>query len=474
MKKNKLLIALVLLLIVPGSLFSQKNNVNFPSVNPTNPQAKPNIVLILIDDFGYECVTANGGESYKTPVMDQLASKGVRFEQCHVQPLCTPTRVELMTGMSNRRNYANFGYLDPSQKTFGNLLKDAGYATCIAGKWQLGNGYEGPGHFGFDEYALWFLLKKAPRYKNPRLDINGKPFTYSNNEYGPDIVSDFVLDFITRKKDGPFFVYYPMMLTHAPFDATPDSPDYLNPDSGKAKEKGKAGHFADMTTYTDKLIGKLIAKLDELKLRDNTVVLILGDNGTGKAVASKFKGREVQGGKGTTTEWGTHVPCIGNWPGHFASGKVYQDLISATDFLPTICEAASVPVPAALKIDGRSFLPQLRGEQGNPRDWLYAWYNPSGGATAQAEFAHDARFKLYTDGRFYNVQKDDREKSRLAEGELDASAKAAKAKLQAALKQFEGPRPEFFVKQSKEYSEKGEGEASGPGDPDTKKAKRKK
>ena len=436
------------------------------------PAAKPNIVFILIDDFGYECVTANGGESYQTPVMDRLAATGVRFDQCHVQPLCTPTRVELMTGLSNRRNYANFGFMDPSQKTFGNLLKNAGYATCIAGKWQLGNGYAGPGHFGFDEYALWFLLKKGPRYKDPRLEINSKPFVYTHGEYGPDIVSDYALDFITRKKDQPFFLYYPMMLTHAPFDATPDSPDYL--ESGSGKGKGKAGHFPDMTAYADKLIGKLIAKLDELKLRDNTLVLILGDNGTGRTVSSKFRGREVQGGKGTTTEWGTHVPCIGNWPGHFASGKVYQDLISATDFLPTICEAANVPVPAALKIDGRSFLPQLRGEKGNPRDWLYAWYNPSGGATATAEFAHDASFKLYTDGRFFNVQKDDKEKSPLADSALDADAKAVKAKLEAALKQFAGPRPEFFVKQGEIFKEENEGEGSGQGDPENKKAKRKK
>lgn len=438
------------------------------------PDAKPNIVLILIDDFGYECVTANGGESYQTPVMDRLAATGVRFEQCYVQPLCTPTRVELMTGLSNRRNYANFGYLDPSQKTFGNLLKAAGYATCIAGKWQLGNGYAGPAHFGFDEYALWHLFKKGPRYKDPRLDINGKAFEYTKHEYGPDIVSDYALDFIARKKDGPFFLYYPMMLTHAPFDATPDSPDYLESESAKGKGKDKSGHFPDMTAYTDKLIGKLIAKLEELKLRDNTLVLILGDNGTGRGVPSRFKGREVQGGKGLTTEWGTHVPLIGNWPGRFASGKVYQDLIATTDFLPTLCEAAGGRVPADLKIDGRSFLPQLRGEKCNPRDWLYAWYNPSGGATATSEFAHDATFKLYTDGRFFNVHTDDGEKLPLVESALDANAKAAKAKLQAALKQFEGPRPEFFVKQGKPFNEDKESEGSGQGDADKQKAKRKK
>lgn len=433
---------------------------------------QPNVVFILIDDFGYECVTANGGESYQTPVMDQLAATGVRFEQCHVQPLCTPTRVQLMTGLSNRRNYTHFGHLDPAQTTFANLLKKDGYATCITGKWQLSNGFEGPGHFGFDEYCLWQLTRRPGRYKNPGLEINGNTRDYTGSEYGPDIVSEYALDFITRNKDAPFFLYYPMMLTHAPYDATPDSADYLEAKAGKGKA---GGHFPDMVAYTDKLIGKLVARLEELHLRDDTLLLILGDNGTGRGTPSKFQGRDVVGGKGTTTMWGTHVPCIGNWPGHFASGKVYSDLIDATDLLPTICDATHVAVPADLKIDGRTFLPQLRGEKGTPREWLYAWYNPSGGPTAKEEFAHDAEFKLYTDGRFFAVAKDDNEKSPLAEGALDPGAKAAKAKLQAALKQFEGPRPESFVKQGKAFGGEAGEDASGvkKADGETTKKKRK-
>ena len=206
-----------------------------------------------------------------------------------------------------------------------------------------------------------------------------------------------------------------------------------------------------MVAYTDKLIGKLVAKLDELKLRDNTVLLIMGDNGTGRGTPSRFKGRDVVGGKGTGTMWGTHVPGIGNWPGHFASGKVCMDMIDVTDFLPTICEATGVPVPADLKIDGRSFLPQLRGEKGDPRDGLYVWYNPGGGPEAKFEFAHDQNFKLYADGRFYNVAKDDLEKSPLADPALDLDAKAAKVKLAALLKRQEGPRAEFFLKQGQKF-----------------------
>ena len=410
-------------------------------------QKQPNVVLMVIDDFGYECVTANGGQSYKTPVMDRLAAKGMRFEQCNVQPLSTPSRVQLMTGKNNRENYTHFAHLDTTQITFGNLMKDNGYATCIAGKWQLGETLDLPEHFGFDEYCLWHLNKKAPRYKNPGLVMNGKVLNYSNNEYGPDIVSDYALDFINRKKDSPFFLYYTMMLTHKPYDATPDSPDYLEQKQGKSDG---VSHFPDMTAYADKLIGKLIAKLEELNLRKNTLVLILGDNGTGRETVSKFMGREVHGGKGLPTVWGTHVPCIVSWPGHIVKGKVNKDLIDASDFLPTICEATGTTIPAELKTDGRSFLPQLHGKKGNPHEWLYVWYNDNGGAQAKYEFTHDANYKLYTDGRFFDMKKDELEKSPLADNELAAKTKAVKVKLQAALKQYEGPRDEYFVKQGQE------------------------
>lgn len=414
-------------------------------------EQKPNVVLILIDDFGYECVTANGGESYSTPVMDKLAATGVRFEQCHVTPLCTPTRVALMTGMSNRRNYANFGFLDPSQKTFGNFLKAAGYATCVAGKWQLGNGYDGPAHFGFDEYCLWQLNRRPGRYKNPGFESNGNQLDYGNGEYGPDIVNKYALDFIERKKNTPFFLYYPMMLTHNPFDATPDSPDYADHTGGR--DAKPFGHFPDMVAYADKLIGKVVAKLEELKLRENTLIIVLGDNGTGRGMPTKFKGGMVLGGKALTTEAGTHVPAIGNWPGHFPP-SVNADLIDATDFLPTICEATGTLVPEGLTLDGRSFYPQLRGEKGNPREWIYTWYNPSGGDTALAEYAQDSCFKLYADGRFYSLENDALEAAPLSETELDIRARAAKTKLRDALKQFEGPRPEYFSSQYKQFPPK--------------------
>ncbi len=414
-------------------------------------ERKPNLILIMADDLGYETITANGGESYQTPHLDKLAAGGMRFEQCHVQPLCTPTRVQLMTGMSNARNYTHFGHLDPAQTTFANLLKAADYATCIVGKWQLGRDFALPGKFGFDEYCLWQLTRRPDRYKNPGLEVNGKEMDYTQGEYGPDIVNDYALDFIARKKSEAFFLYYPMMLTHNPYDPTPDSPGYAGGKVKVAKKGEGKGHFADMVTYMDKLIGKLIAKLDETGTRDNTLILFLGDNGTGAGTPSRFKGMDVKGGKGSTNTWGTHVPLIASWPGKIAGGKVISDLVCSTDFLPTLCEAGGATTPPELKIDGRSFLPQLRGEKGNPRDWLYCWYNKSGGPKASAEFAHDARFKLYSDGRLIDVQADDKEKQPLPAETLSAEAMAARAKLQGALDQFKNARPEEIAKQGEPF-----------------------
>ena len=119
--------------------------------------AKPNIVLIMADDMGYECVGANGSTFYKTPNLDRLAAGGMRFEHAYSQPICTPSRVQIMTGRYNARNYVKFGLLHPDEITFGNVLKEAQYVTSIAGKWQLKGGFEGPHRFGFDDYCLWQL-----------------------------------------------------------------------------------------------------------------------------------------------------------------------------------------------------------------------------------------------------------------------------------------------------------------------------
>jgi arylsulfatase A len=400
----------------------------------------PNIVLILADDFGYECVGANGGKSYKTPYLDKLAATGMRFTRCYVQPLCTPTRAQLMTGRYNVRNYVNFGTLDPKAVTFAQLLRRAGYATCMVGKWQLGRDFKLPGHFGFDEHCLWQLTRRPPRYANPGLEVNGKEVNYQNGEYGPDLVNDYALDFIRRQKDRPFFLYYSMMLTHSPFQPTPDSPSW-DPKAVGEKVNNNKKHFGDMVAYMDKLVGKLVARLDELGLRKDTLILFLGDNGTGQGITSQIGDRVVHGGKGRTTAAGMHVPLIANWPGIVRGGRVADDLVDSTDFLPTLCEAAGAALPAGLQLDGRSFLPQLRGDKGRPREWFYCWYARDGGAEAQREFAATGRYKLYRNGEFYDFGRDPEEAKPLTVTALPAEAAAAHKVLRGVLDQFTNARP---------------------------------
>ena len=423
------------------------------SVSPLPAAVKPNLILIMADDLGYETIGANGGTSYRTPVLDKLAATGARFTHCYAQPLCTPTRVQLMTGQSNARNYIRFGTMDPTALTFANLLKAAGYATCIAGKWQLGRDLELPKTFGFDEYCLWQHLRRPPRYANPGLEINGVEKDCTNGEYGPDLVNAYLLDFITRKKDGPFLIYYPMILTHAPYQPTPDSKTWDPKAIGEQVNRNEK-HFGEMVEYMDKLIGKVVAKLEELKLRDNTLILFLGDNGTGRGIRSMMGDRVVIGGKGSTTAAGMHVPLIANWPGGVIPGTICSDLVDTTDFLPTLLEAAGATLPRDKKLDGRSFFPQLRGEKGYPRDWIYSWYSPRQGSDLTArEFAFDHRFKLYRSGEFFDLTQDEGERQALAVASLEGEAAAAAKKLQAApmimptLSAFSGAMtsPEFSI-----------------------------
>lgn len=408
---------------------------------------RPNVVLVMIDDFGYECVGADGGTSYQTPNMDRLAATGARGTNCHVQPLCTPTRAQLMTGKYNVRNYTRFGHLDPAEHTFAQLFRQAGYTTCIAGKWQLGRDMALPDHFGFDKYCLWQLDRRPPRYANPGLEIDGRHADYSNGEYGPEIINRYALDFVAANKDRPFLLYYPMLLTHNPNQPTPDSKDW-DPRAKGANVNRSPAHFADMVAYADKMIGRLVDALDKNGVRENTLLIVIGDNGTTRGIRSRMGETVMIGGKGSHTHLGTHVPLLASWPGVIPEGLVVEDLVDSTDFLPTICEAAGIEVPADWKIDGHSFLAQLRGQAGKPREWIYCWYARNGGAKPQFEFAMNRRFKLYRDGRFFDLAADLDEESPLDTGSLSGDAAAAHRLLAGALAQYRDARPAAVAAQA--------------------------
>lgn len=381
---------------------------------PEKP-VRPNVILIMTDDLGYETINANGGTSYQTPAIDQMAADGMRFEHCYAQPLCTPSRVKIMTGLYNVRNYVRFGLLDTSQTTFGHLFQEAGYATCVVGKWQLGKDLMSPRKAGFDEHCLWQVTQgrvdtagRDTRFSAPVLETNGELKAYGKTEFGPRIVADYGMDFMERsvKTEQPFLLYYPMILTHCPFSPTPDSPEWAVDDTTVMKYKGKAHYFEDMVAYTDRIIGEINAKLEALGIKDNTLVIFTGDNGTDVPIVSMLNGHEVAGAKGKSIDGGTRVPLVVQWPDQIPTGRVSQDLVDFSDMLPTICETAGISVPSSLDVDGRSFLPQLKGEVGEPRQWVYNWYARNGKVEDATVFARNQRYKLYDSGGFFEVPSD--------------------------------------------------------------------
>ena len=351
---------------------------------------QPNIILIMADDMGYEALSSNGSESCKSPNLDKLAAKGVRFTNCFSNPICTPSRVKLMTGQYNVRNYVKFGWLDREQTTFAHQLKAAGYATAIAGKWQLGRDKDSPQHFGFEQSCLWQHTRSGRsnedgknidrRFVNPQLEFNGVEKDFTNGEYGPQVCTDFICDFIDKNKKKPFLVYYPMILTHCPFDPTPDSTDWDPKRLGSTTYKGDRNdpqrHFRDMVAYADKAVGQIVSQLEKSGVRDNTLIIFTGDNGTDTPIVTPWNGKKVVGGKGTMGDTGTRVPLIVNWPaGIRKAGRVVDGLVEFTDVFPTICEVTTAKLPKNHPGDGASIVPVLRNQaDARSKDWIYIWY----------------------------------------------------------------------------------------------------
>ncbi len=416
-------------------------------------ETKPNVILIMADDMGWECVSAyreviakynypkaKAGEKdhYHTPHLDKLAAEGMRFDHGYSQPICTPSRVQMMTGIYNQRNYIRFGILDPKARTFGHVMKSAGYKTCVVGKWQLEGGMKGPNKFGFDEYCLWQLTRLPSRYPNPGMEVNGKPINYTG-KYGPDIACDYLCDFIGRNKGRPFFGYYPMILPHWPFEPTPDSKDWDPKSKGAGGSQKQPKYFREMVAYVDKLVGKLVAKVEAEGLTNNTLIIFTGDNGTAKSVRGVMNGRVIQGGKGTMPDAGNHVPFIASWPGTIKPGQTTQAILNFSDVLPTIAEVAGAKVEH--KIDGLSFLSHLKGGK-SAREVSYCWYARNGGMNGQ-QFVRTQDWKLYPDGTFFNVTRDVLEKNPLSRGDVPQKARAIRARLQKELDRMKGTRTKF-------------------------------
>jgi arylsulfatase A len=353
------------------------------------PGNKPNIILIFADDLGIEALNAYGGHGVRTPHLDKLASNGMLFTHCFANPACSPSRAELLTG-----TYPSFTgithvlskweddtYLDPKKfNSFANQLKKAGYATAVAGKWNISwlERNDTVKAFGFDEHCLWQMYDrdgvKRSRFYQPYFRINGSIEEASiADRFGPDILADFMIDFMRRKKDGPFLIYYPALLVHTPYIRVPGGPKTnVLPDS---EQKNGTECFAEMVEYLDKNVGRLVNTVDELGIQDNTIIIFCADNGTHRPVTSIWgeNKTKVKGGKMTMTDRGSRVPLIVSWPGTVKPATQCDDLVELADFLPTFVDLSSAPKPKQ-RVHGKSFLPQLKGEEVPGKDWVHIEY----------------------------------------------------------------------------------------------------
>lgn len=390
-------------------------------------QERPNVIVILADDVGVEAFRAYGGE-HDTPNIDRLVREGVTFDHAFSTPLCSPSRTRLMTGKENAQNYEAFGYLDPEERTFGNVFSDAGYATGIVGKWQLsGNGFDGrtgisPTQAGFAQSLLWQLEpgpQKGSRYWGPTLWRDGG-WIIPEEGFGPDFFSDYALSFLDDHADSPFFLYYPMVLVHDPFVPTP------------AERVGgnEQQNFGYMVQYMDRMVGRLLDRLDALDLTDNTLVIFTADNGTNRRIYSLRNGERVRGGKGLPTLTGTHVPLMMRWPGNIPAGERRGGLFDFTDVLPTIAEAASLPV--AGDVAGVSQLAVAQGRADAARETIFQHYAPVW-RWPSTRFVFDLQRKLYDDGRFVALDLSSGEETELDRQSLAPADRERLARFQAIL-----------------------------------------
>ncbi len=418
---------------------------------------KPNIVFILADDLGFAELSCNGGEAYKTPNIDALAKGGIRFNHFYTIPLCGPSRALILTGRYGFRTHAisqdgsgmmiregqNAEVMTPT------VLKKVGYKTAMIGKWGQILPCGDATQWGFDHVLsfkasgiYWNVNKCAELIKSSKIEgekgseggvrakpgpynIDEKNLTLADNEYMPDLMEKNAFEFLNTNKDKPFFLYYSLSHVHAQILPTPDSKPL--PDDADAAKR-MALTYNDNIQYMDKLVGNLVAELERLKLRENTLIVFMGDNGTAKAQSDRatINGKRLIGSKGTMFEGGALVPFIANWPGVTPADKLNENILDSSDLLPTFAEITGAPLPENRIIDGKSLLPQLKGETKPQRTWSFielggSWY------------VREAGWKLNEKGELFDMKEAPFNEILIPADSKDAAAIAARERLSKIL-----------------------------------------
>lgn len=415
-----------------------------------------NVVFILADDYGWRDLGCYGSTFYETPNLDHLAAEGVRFTQAYAAcPVCSPTRASIMTGKYPARLHLTdwlpgYGdvpwhklkrpdflqHLPLEEVTLAEAAKAAGYATGIVGKWHLGGEGFFPEDQGFDVNAGGCELGHPPSYfspyKIPKLPDGPK------GEYLTDRLTDEAVKFIEEKKDGPFFLYLAEYAVHNPQQAKPetiekyrkkaatlpplDGPEFVPEGTSKARQVQNQPIYAAMIESMDESVGRVLKKLAELGLEENTVVIFTSDNGgLSTSEGSPTSNLPLRAGKGWLYEGGIREPLLVKWPGVTKAGTVCDQPVISTDYYPTILEMAGLPARPTQHMDGKSFVPLLRGVADGAGDrpffWHYPHYSNQGDTPCGAVRSGDLKLiEHYEDMRveLYNLHDDLGEKHDLA------------------------------------------------------------
>jgi N-acetylgalactosamine-6-sulfatase len=347
----------------------------------------PNVIFILADDLGWGDLGCYGNPHIQTPHLDELAKQGTLFAQFYVNgSVCSPTRAAFLTGqyparhgihghLADHARNANRGmpnWLDPAATVVTQLLKESGYATAHFGKWHLGSGPGAPEPeaYGVDEYCT--------------VNGNGPIFAEEGEEYfrarSTGLIVDETIRFIEAHRDAPFYVNLWTLVPHAPLHPTArDLQPYERFRSGQLPYSSAQQIYYASVTSLDRELGRLFAKLDELQLAENTLVLFSSDNGpedihirnaahSGVGTAGPFRGR-----KRSLYEGGVRVPLIARWPGKIPSGRIDEEsIVSAVDFLPTLCSLGGSALPENYRADGEDMSDVLQGHS-RPRNKPLLW-----------------------------------------------------------------------------------------------------
>ncbi len=399
----------------------------FAAAPAAETSRRPNILIILADDQGWGDLSVHGNTNLQTPHIDSLARDGALFDRFLVCAVCAPTRAEFLTGRYHSRGgvrgvSTGLERLNADEKTIADFFKAAGYATGAFGKWH--NGSQWPYHpnaRGFDEY-YGFTSGHWGEYFDPPLEHNGKPVR--GKGYITDDLTDHALAFIEKNKDRPFFCYVPYNTPHSPFcvpdeywNRFKDKPIVMRGQDGENEDLPVTRCALAMCENIDWNVGRLLAKLDELQLRDNTIVIYFSDNGPN---SWRWNG-DMKGRKGSVDEGGLRVPFLIRWPGKIPSGARIPHIAGAIDLLPTLASLAGIPLTPPKPLDGKDLSPLLLGQKAEwPDRMIFSHQNGRVSVRTQ-------QYRLDPNGALFDMIADPAQKTDIAPQKPDIARRLAQA-----------------------------------------------